>query len=204
MSLAEQLQPVHWSKFMGAISDWVLRKSGYPEDQIQWEDQDLAQPDYPYISLKRNTVIREGDQGADEVRTVTDLNQPLGQEIEMINLGPREVLLTVQVHADEKAGANVPGSDPMFMASRLVASLGQQSVVDALKAAGISIIEEGDVTDTSITVNEIWTKRSTFAVRLRVMSFMTERTGYIDAVGITGTLNPGPVVVDGSVPPGTP
>lgn len=206
MSLPSHLQPVNWTAVEDSIFDWMRIVSGLKDESIRWEQQDLAQPDYPYVSLLISSVIKEATSGPDETRSSTDLTQANGQEVELMTVGSREFTLTVQAWADERSGANDSRRDPMFLATKLRSSLGQRTTVDRLKAAGISLIEEGAVNNTSITVNDIWIQRFTFDVRMRVVAEMTERIGFIDEIQGTGTINPGPnqVTVDIGVDVGTP
>jgi hypothetical protein len=193
-SLAPELQPICWADIEGAIYDWVNGKVGW---EAIWEDQNLPQPPYPYLSLKRSGVRRVG--GKPEVRTSTDLGQPLGEEIELLTTSPAEFTLTVQGFMDEDSGANDPDVNAVQTLTKLQASLGQLSVQSQLRAVGLSVVEELPVMDISEVVNGEFLNRAAFDVRLRTASVMTERTGFIEQVEVESTeLGIGPEVFDAS------
>lgn len=185
-ALAVELQPIDWGAIEGAIFDWVVDKLALPENQVIFEDQNLPQPPYPYVSLKRTAgPTKEG--GKDELRASTDLTQPAGQEIELLTAGLREFTLTTQVWVDPFSGANDPNGDAVKLASKLQASLGQLTVQERFRTVGVAIIEELAVTDTSLVVNAEFISRATLDVRLRVTSGITERTGFYDKTLIEST-----------------
>lgn len=193
-ALAEHLQPICWNTIECAIYDWVTGKVGW---EAIWEDQNLPAPDYPYLSLKRSAVRREG--GKPEIRTSTDLGRPLGEEIELLATSPVQFTLTVQAFMDEASGANDPNVNSVQTATKLQASLGQLSVQSQLFQAGLSIIEELPVQDISEVVNGEFLNRAAFDVRFRTASVMTERTGFIEKVEVESTeLGIGPEVWDAS------
>lgn len=186
------LQPICWKDIEEAIYDWVVLFTGCA---AIWADQNLPQPAYPYVDLKRTSVTPLG--GRPEIRDTTDLTKPNGQEIELLATRPVEFVLTTQVHIDEEAGANNPDIDAFKIATRLQASLGLISVQETLAAAGLSIVEELLVIDTSLVVNGRFVNRAVMDVRLRTASVMTERVGYIEKVEVEAPdLGFGPVILD--------
>ena len=196
MTLAAALQPIDWVTIDKALFDWVndlLTFGG----RVIWEDQNLPQPNYPYATLKRASMIRVG--GVPEVRTTTDLGQPLGEEIEVLATAPEEFTLTVQTYVDLAAGANNSNTDAFKFASKVRASLGLPSIDAALGVAGISVVEDLPVLDTTVVVNAEWESRATFDVRMRTASQMSESTGYIDKAEIASPdLGIDPFIVDAS------
>lgn len=184
-SLATSLQPVDWNTIECCLHDWVTDKLSFDTDRVIWEDQNITQPRFPYISMKRISTVKEG--GVDETRATTDLAQDAGEEIELLTTGPIAFTLTVQAHIDEQWGANKPGGNATFLLSKLRASLGQRSVCDAFTACGLSVIEELAINDISLVFNGQFINRASMDVRLRTASVMTERVGYIDKVDIEST-----------------
>jgi hypothetical protein len=120
-----------------------------------------------------------------ELRHETDFGQPLGQEILFTATSQAEITLTVQAHVDEAGGANNPASNAKKQTSKLQASLGLPTVQDALRTAGMAMIEQLPVRDISGVFNGKWLNRSVFEVRLRIATEMTEKTGYIETVDVT-------------------
>lgn len=195
MTLPLDQQPVSWEVIEGAIYDWVVALTGC---EAIYSDQNVPQPAYPYMDLKRSSVIRLG--GPPEQRFSTDLTRPNGQEIELLTTSPVEFTLTVQAHIDEESGANKPDLNAVKLLSKLQASLGQQSVRDDLSDAGLSIVEELQIVDLSISENGRWINRAAMDVRLRTASVITDRTGFIEKVEVESTeLGIGPEVFDASL-----
>jgi len=180
---------IDWAAIECALFDWVnLSFDGSTNDvsldtgQIVWKDQNIPQPVYPYIALKKNSVIRVG--GKDEIRTSTDLTKPQGQEIALTTNGVREFTLGIEAFVDEQAGANKPNCDAMYMLSILQGSLSQQTTQETFCLAGLSVIEELAVVDLSEVVNGRFISRASMDVRFRTTFSCIERTGYIDTVRI--------------------
>lgn len=175
------LQPIDWTTIEAALHGWVIATLGLGDESVIWSDQNIAQPAYPYISMKRGNIV-EGGGLTDELRTFTDLTQALGEEIEMLTVGPREFTLNIQAHVDECNGANDPNLNSVKLLSKLQASLAQLSVCSLLSTAGMAVIERLGVQDISLVLNGQFINRASFDVRIRTTSVMTERTGFIDKV----------------------
>lgn len=193
---ADDKQPIDWDFIEKKLIEWVVLILPQLIDKVIYADQDIPQPGYPYASLKRIAgPTREG--GVDEQRTVTDLAQDQGQEIQIQTIGPREFTLNIQIH--HKRPAAGPSRDAVAMAGRLEASLDQLRSREILTAGGLSVIESLPVLDISALENATWISRASLDVRFRTTSVMTERTGYIDKVQFTSLPPPGlPFTVDAS------
>lgn len=181
-------EPIDWTAIDNALFDWVVGALGLSAAQCIWANQDIPQPvTYPYVTLLRTAVAEEGT--GDELRTSTDLGQAAGEEIELLTTGPKSMTLTVTCHNDRSDDAF---TDPARNATALLtvahASLGKLSVLEALGAAGIAVIERLPVADTSVAAGGEWLSQASMDVRLRVTSTMTERTGYIDKVRVSSTI----------------
>lgn len=182
-TLAAEKQPVDWRTIDDALHDWVDGELGSIQD-IRWANQNLPPPDYPFVTLLRSSVVREG--GRADKRHNFDDARPVGEKIELVTANPVGFTLSIQALVDAEHGANDPGCNAVFLLGRLQASLSKQSVVDVFDAAGISVIEEQAVTDLSEVVNGEWISRALFDVRLRTVSEMTESGTYIGKVQIIG------------------
>lgn len=198
-SLATDLQPIDWSTIEDAIYDWLAGGvEGFDAivpDAI-WEDQNVAQPDYPYATLKVTAHRKEG--GRDEVRTTTLTGQPAGQEIEILVTGPVQMTVAVTFNADAAAGGAASATRARSLAAKAQASLGLPAVVDHFRGAGLSIVAEEGVTDTSLVINGEWLARATLDVRLRTATQMTQRAGYMDKVQLESDDLGVDTTVDGS------
>jgi hypothetical protein len=186
-------QPIDWKKVDDAIYDWIGGKLGYT---VIWENQNVEQPAYPYVSLLRTSLAEEG--GPKETRHSFISGQPAGQEIQLLTYEPVKFTLAVSVHVDRAQGANDPSSNAMDIASKIRGSLGQESTIEQLLAEGLSVVGEEGIQDTSVVVNGVWISRATMDVIFRTASVMTERTGYADKVGLESTALGVDTIVDAS------
>ena len=179
-SLASHLQPVDWETIDNGLYDWLVELL---DVSVIWVNQNVPQPDYPYVTLERNSMIILG--GVPEKRYTTDLGQPAGKEIEIEATSMLEFTLALQAFVDSSAGANDPMRNAMALLAKARASLGmlswQRTFQDSL---GLAIVQELPVLDISEVVNDEWISRAAFDVRLRTRTVMTEQTGYTDKVTI--------------------
>jgi hypothetical protein len=185
MSLAKDLQPIDWLPIEDVIYGWLtgaVPELGTIVEHAVWEDQNVPQPPYPYASMKITAYAKEG--GLDENRVSELIGAPAGKEIEFLSLNTIAMTLSLSFHVDRSAGANIPGSRGMSLAAKAQASLGMQVVQDYLRTAGIAIIQELGINDTSLVINGEWLSRATMDVRMRVTTNMTWETGYIAHVQV--------------------
>ncbi len=180
------LQPIDWLSIECALHTWVTTTLGFDDERVIWEEQNITQPLFPYISMKKSALI-EGGGGMDELRTSTDLSRDLGEEIELLSTSPREFTLSLQAHVDEEQGANNPNSNSVKFLSKLQSSVDQVSVHSIFQEAGLAVIERLAVQDISIVLNGQYINRANFDMRLRTTSIMTEHTGFVDKVQLVST-----------------
>jgi hypothetical protein len=179
MTLDPAVQPVDLRTVEDALVAWANGQLGY---EVIWSHQNIPQRPYPYVVLTRSIFLPRG--GKPEIRYLTDLGQPAGEEIEIISTSQCEFTLTTSVLMDEAAGGGDPDNGSFRKASVLQASLGKQSVQAAFATAGIAVIETLSVADLSEVVNAKFIDRAVFDVRLRVASAVAEQTGYIADVDL--------------------
>lgn len=184
------LQPVDWATIDNAIYDWVNGVLDI-EDQIIWVNFNVAQLNYPYVTLLRNSIVNEG--GRAEERTKDD-----GDSLELQAYEPVKFTLTLNVYVDDKNGGCDPNMDAIKLASKLKASLGLRSVVDDLYHAGLSIVDIMDVVDTSVVINTEWIKKATLDVIFRTTSLMTERVEFIEKVELKSNQFSVDTIIDAS------
>lgn len=183
MSLAEALQPVDWKTIDDGLYDWLVALLSLP---VIWDNQNVPQPAYPYVSLLRSAFVELG--GVPEKRVTTDLGQPAGEEIELEATSMAEFTLSMQAHVDATAGANVPASNAMALLGKARASLGLLSVQRNFQDnLGLSIVEAMPVQDISLVINDEWISRALCDVRLGLRTSITEKYGYIDKVQLVST-----------------
>lgn len=193
-ALAEALQPVDWKTIDDGLYDWLVALLSV---SVIWENQNIPQPAYPYLSLLRQSLVLLG--GVPEKRITTDLGQPAGEEIELEATSMLEFTLTIQAHVDEATGANDPAANAVALLNKVRASLGKLSVQRNFQDnLGLAIVEAMGVQDLSLVVNDEWLSRAAFDMRLRTRTVMTETTGYIDKVELKSTQFGVDTIVDAS------
>ena len=180
-------EPVSWTAINNALHAWIVSALSIAAARVIWAKQNLPQPAYPYIVLGHDGLATEGT--LDEKIATTDLEQPAGEEIELLTTGPREFTLRVTAHVDQGTGAYDSDAQATALLTRAQSSLGQRSVLDGLSAGGVAMIERLPVLDTSVVVNGEWSSQAALDVRFRVASQMTERIGYIDKVQLSSTID---------------
>jgi hypothetical protein len=89
-------------------------------------------------------------------------------------------VLSVQVIAAPTSGA----SSAAALLGAAVMKLRLPSALEQLRVAGVAVIEVGDTQDLSALFASDIESRAKLDVRLRTMDTATEKTGYIDTVGI--------------------
>jgi len=179
-SLAQYLQPFDWATVDSRLYDWVTRV--LPGVEAIWADQNIPQPSYPYVHMKRAALVRPG--GKDEIRTSTDLGQSPGEEIEILATDQAEFTFNATANVDDSSGACDPAKNAMALLGKLQASLGLPTVQASLRAAKLAVIEPMGINDISLELNGQILNRASWDVRFRLVSEMTERTGYIEKVEV--------------------
>ena len=174
---------IEWKPIDDALFDWVLRvfpTLGRPS--VQWENQNLPQPAYPYVTFKKGSLVGNGSK--DESRETTDLTAPAGEEVSIETVSVREFTLSVSAYVDESSGSKDPDCDAFWMMTRLQVSLSQLSTSEAFELVGISIVEDLGVDDLSQTQNGQFFSKANMDVRLRVCFSSIEKAGYIDSANV--------------------
>lgn len=175
--------PIDWQTIEDALYDWFAEQSGVP---VVWADQDSPQPQaYPFgtIAIISGPNI-VGASGNDELRTSTDLGQPAGEEVLQEFGGQREMTVSCQVFTKPPESFN-PSVHARAIMSRVQSSLAAPSVLEAFLAAGLAVVNQGDVDDLSEAVEDTWIGRSNLDVLFGLSACSSERTGYIKTVEIS-------------------
>lgn len=173
--------PIPWSTVEDALYDWFSGATGLV---TIFEEQDAPRPPYPYASISifgpRKLFAK------DEHRYSYDALQPPGEEIGIEVCGPREITVSCKVRV--KQSDSYPSNHARDMMTRAQSSLSVPAVLDSLRLAGLSVVEEGDILTPSERVEDTWIGRATMDVRCGLSSSVTVRTGYIATVGVEPTL----------------
>lgn len=186
----EDLQPVNWKVVDDAIYDWLNEQLGM-RDRIVWENLNEPSPDrYPYLSLLRSSIVSAG--GVEEIWRTIDLDEeqtmdPGTQESvinEHIVRDQASFTLSISAYVDRDSDMHDPMRNAIALLSKAKMSLGLNTVRDTLSLAGLSIIDDLTVTDTSIVINGDFVSRATLDIIFGVESSMTERIGFLDKVEV--------------------
>ena len=175
-----------WKMIEEAIFDWVNDELDMP---LIWENQNVAQPPYPYVSGQITAIDPEGSRK--ERRHQFNAAADAGKEIEVITTGTFTFTLTLNIHVDADAGANNPLENARMLGTRLQWSLHKRSTHNILSAAGVALVGELALLDTSVVVNGEWISRATLDVSLRAVAVVSETTTYIDKVTVNADISPG-------------
>lgn len=148
-----------------ALYAWASSNAG--GTTVVWADQAVPRPPRPYIVLRLNGPFRVA--GADEIRPTTTPGVP---EV----TGHRRLVLSVQVH----------GTGIEQKANDLNLSLNKQSVLALFRIAGISVINEGDITNLTEYLETKFEELYAFDIELLVTALMTDSSGYILTTEVSG------------------
>lgn len=196
------LQPVDWQAIDDATQAWVASVLGLT---VNWENQNVPQPAYPYVTLLRNPETDEG--GINEIRNRTvdangDVINPgdpgTPDANEAIIFQPIQWTLSATAHTDFGNGGNDPAANAVARLGKLKRSLGLESTTDAFTAVGVSIVSPEEIVDSTLVINGEWISKATLDVIFRTASVMTEAQSFIDKVNLVSTQLGVDVVIDAS------
>lgn len=171
--------PIDWSTVEDAIYDWIF---GATAISVDWSSEDRPEREFPYITLK-------SDVGIDflvhrpEVLEKTNLANPAGEEIEITLANDSEFVVACEC----RTIADAPGGSARYYLQSAKAALGKPSVKTALRTGGVVVVEADPILDTDEERATSWTSGAVMEVRFRTLATVTEKTGYIAKVGVTGT-----------------
>jgi hypothetical protein len=155
------------SAIQAAIFQWVT--SELSGETVVWADQAAPRPARPFVTLKLRGPFR--DLGGDEIRHT-------GTEGAFEIVGHRRFTVSVQT-----VGGNVAVAQQL--AIDLNTSLGKPSVLAALRAANISVSDEGDVQNLTAFLDTQFEARFAFDVSILVVSSSGDNLGSIRTTEIT-------------------
>ena len=182
VSLAWNLTPPtssFWSLIEDAIRAWVIAGTGLPQGQVWFADQDI-----PASEQQARVTIRIGgtvQRGIDETRHDYDAGRPVGQEIEFSARGMRELTVDLQAFAPTLVG---PGATARSLLEKAQVAISLPTIRDALNAAGLGVLQEGNVQRIPLARGGMQEDRATLAVLFAVQMQATERTTFIETVVI--------------------
>lgn len=173
---------IGWSDIEAAILAWFKASSGL--SAVIWANQTAPQPALPYATLLIRPPARLAAQ--DDVQEVYVGSNPAGQEVELRQKGVREISVSCQVFSAAVRGAGTARE----ILAKAQTGLETPSLRQALYQAGLSVVDEGAITDVSALVETKYQSRAAMDVLFYCVDEVTEKTGYIETVNYDATYNP--------------
>jgi len=170
---------IAWDAVENAVRTWVLAASGLASNRVYFADQDV-----PAGEAAPRVTIRIGGPvhlGLDAIEQSFDPGQPAGQEILQTARGFRTITVDLQSFAPTMVGA---GDTALAVMAKIQAALSLPSVRYTLNAAGLGVLQEGNIQRIPQVRQAINEDRATLSVRFCVTQSIGERLGYIDSVEV--------------------
>jgi len=151
-----------------ALYRWVRAQT---TQDVIWENEDDPRPAAPYVGLLYTTTSRVGDDSIQAPNPITGGVGVVGDrdchlEVECFGLGSYQTALTLE--------SNLSLSGPLA----------------TLRAAGVIIVDMGDVLDSSIVLDSVIERRAGFSVAFRIVDTVAPANnivGIISKVETVGT-----------------
>jgi len=174
--------PIPRKTFETAIQAWFKNATGLADDHVLWQAQPTgpAQPSFPYATLFVTSPATKLGQDEIRIRDASD-DDPApddGSEIELLACGLRKMTVSANVYAK----TNDADADARAIMDKAHAALGMLSFLSAFKAAGLSVIDDGDVRSLDELTSNVFVSRAQLDVVFGMASNAIESTGYIETV----------------------
>ncbi len=147
---------INWGTVKNALADWVT--AVLPTAGIHWAGQDAARPAYPYVLL--DIVGGPVAVHHDSTHVLGD-----GNDIRRAIRGDREVTFSVEVIVSFEGAAYSHANDAFALAEELRSSLSRDEIHEALRAAGVAILDpRGAITNRRTALDGGFLSRAGFDV----------------------------------------
>ena len=167
---------------LNAIHAWAELHTGL---SIVWADEKAPQKAWAFGRLRIiSGPIPIG--GVDELRLETDLGE-VNEEVLQTVIGQRRLVVSLQVQnrRDLDAAYNAT-EDPSSIIAQAQTSLRLPSVIAALDAADVAVLDVGDpVNLTGLETDQDFTARHQLDITFGLALEVSERTGYINRALVT-------------------
>ena len=172
-----------WRTMERNVATWAQGAfPGVPDESVIWADQNIDQPPYPFVTLKKDAFADTSEDS--EIVTVDD-----GEGGRLLqSRAHAEFTLTIRTHVDERE-VEENGDNAFSMLADLVARLNLPAARDELCEAGLAIITRSPVLDISSTTNNKWVSRATVDIRVRAAVINEEPVEYFESVEVDGKLD---------------
>lgn len=175
---------MNWAALQSAIATQVAAVTGLT---VTWANQNAQRPAYPFAELN---VISESAIGRDSVTY-----EFTGGVLVPTISGQRQFTVSVRVWTASQAG----GSSARSYLSTLRTSMRKASVLEALTAAGLSLVAVEASQTVDQQIDQRWYSVGLMDLRFAAVENLTDSNGnWIETVEAEGTLPPTDLVIDGS------
>jgi hypothetical protein len=169
--------PADWSAIENALHALAVRRLGFANDHVIWDQQNGARPTVPFASMRIDNDTTQA--GLDEVRPPRDATSPApGADIVVETVKHTEFTCTVQVFGVAATGS----SSPRALLIGLRNSLSLDSEIETLDAANLAVIEQGTVQNLTALLENDFEPRAVLAIRLRTADGAEDLTTWIETV----------------------
>lgn len=159
-----------------AVLAEVRVAAGLAEGQVVFSDQRAGAPDEDYVTVR---VDGPGDANGPPARAQAyDSGRPAGEEVRVTVSGPVELLVYLQGFGAQAAG----GGGGHAILTRARERLQLNPALARLKAAGLSVLDFGRVTNIPRVSSGAMEGRASLDLRLLASSGSSYDTGYISTV----------------------
>jgi len=124
-----------WVTLKNGLADWITNTVALP---VLWAGQEAPRRDYPYVTID---VVAGPMRLGHDVDYVYDEPGPSG-DVRVITRGDREMTVSVEVLQSFEGQPYSHATDALAIASELQSSLERRPIRDALREAGLSILEQ--------------------------------------------------------------
>lgn len=155
----------------------VVETQEAEEVRVVFSDQAQPRLDYPYATIRLDSIQRNG---WDEIRSIDPVTN-----IATIG-GQRSATVSIQYF----------GLNPMEQISKAYNSLEKITVLDALSAGGIAIIQKNPIQNLTAMLETIFENRATFDFFIGYAENVEDDLGVIESAELSGEIQGNKTVVD--------
>ena len=172
-----------WSDLETAIVTWVKNSTGLPENQVTLGHQNgVSRFPGPAANIVLGEFISEGAD--DELRWDFDGARPAGTEIHFATSGWRTIVASVTFFTTATAG----DSTARVLANTAQSALRLPGTRSALNAAGLGVMDEGNVRWIPVLDSGQWYGQAVLDVKFILRQTASEAVGYIATYEATVTV----------------
>ena len=169
-----------------ALRQWLILGAPLSGAKVYFADQKAPRQEHEFATIRIEGLTRLG--AFDEHQDIYDAGRPNGQEIEQRVKGQREVRVTAQFFT--RKTVSIPGSpSAMELALNAQAALVLPDVALALAAGGLTMFDQGNVTNLSRVLDDDWEGRAELAVRFYTQVRVSSFVGYFATAELNGTID---------------